>query len=156
MTKPGAHAAGPGAVPGQRASEQQWRPTAAEQLVAEAAGGGQRLDLAETIELTAATEDRVDAKGGGEARRVRAKWLIDLLSGRTDVSLHPRGLLLVNAVLTGDADWQHRELAVPVPLVEGVSIRIWTPRNAAACWCRCLARCAEKGSTWRASSLRAA
>lgn len=90
-----------------------WALTADEQRVADAARTGSLVDLisngqAGRGEAAPPCGDGEDGGGcDGETTHhmsrgtVRAEWLVDLLSGRTTVGLHPRGLRLRAALLTG-------------------------------------------------------
>jgi hypothetical protein len=106
-----------------------WEVTADEQRVVDAAGAGVEVDLNASGSAVRCEPGAPGGEGedggqsaGGQAQTttrgaVRAEWLVDLLSGRTAVRLHPRGLRLRGALLTGEADWQSRLLLVPLTLV---------------------------------------
>ena len=76
-----------------------WTLTPAEERVRSGAVTGQPVDLKD---------------GGSEDASVRACWLIELLAGRTDDVLHPKGLDVHGATVTGLVDWQARQVAFPV------------------------------------------
>jgi hypothetical protein len=60
-----------------------------------------------------------DADWGPE-RQIPAEFLLDVLTGRTAVQLHSRGLRIRGARVVGDLDWDWQRLPVPLELVDCV------------------------------------
>ena len=56
----------------------------------------------------------------GEQRQIPADFLLDVLTGRTDVTAHPRGLRIRGARLVGAIDWDWQRFTVPLELVDCV------------------------------------
>jgi hypothetical protein len=67
------------------------------------------------VQSGAVTGQPVNLKDGDLTdTSVRASWLIELIAGRTDDALHPKGLDLRGATVTGPVDWQARQVAYPL------------------------------------------
>jgi hypothetical protein len=89
-----------------------WTLTDAEIRVRDGVASGRTVDLAAEV------HSDVDGADTRLERAVRATWLGELLAGRTKDPLHPKGLDIRGAQITGPADWHARHMAVPITFRE--------------------------------------